>query len=418
MQLKNKITSPYQYVFNVTKAGLVAIFVSVRCKSKKQINSNTDEDLRVEISGLRFREIPPEKNIQLYNIPPSFNGSRLKGLKKTVIFLTVLGRGENTLRLIPRNNAFVDAIFVKELSGKQKATLELENSAEDGNRRPWITFVLVDLPLRVLTASITTRWRLKDSDDVKLIVDNNVYKNTYSFFWSRWLWSGSVLKKLFKKETQVRSVELKLSQGIHYIEFWADRMPILHKINFDLSYIETKSEERASGLIQDHASIIRYTANEYGVDPVIVGAVIYQEQATNVNFIDALTDYIGGLLHLNTSIGIGQIRIKTAKHLEKFYPGLDPYKNENSILDYNMVRVERLKDPFTNIKYVASKIHFTRERWKKAGFDISERPEILGTLYNIEDVADPIKPHLNPESNKFGYGVGMNYKKVKKLLGL
>ena len=81
------------------------------------------------------------------------------------------------------------------------------------------------------------------------------------------------------------------------------------------------------------------------IDPVIIGSVIYQEQSTNVNFIDTLTDYIGGLFHLNTSIGIGQIRFNTAKALEVYYAELNFFCKNDWFLDCNMVRLERLKDP-------------------------------------------------------------------------
>ena len=39
------------------------------------------------------------------------------------------------------------------------------------------TFVFVDLPLKSLSADITTRWHFWDGDDVKLIIDNEIQKN-------------------------------------------------------------------------------------------------------------------------------------------------------------------------------------------------------------------------------------------------
>ena len=69
--MKRKITQQYNHSFEVFKPGLVATFISARCRSRKQLNSNKDEDLRVEINGLQFREIPPEKRTQLFNIPAS-----------------------------------------------------------------------------------------------------------------------------------------------------------------------------------------------------------------------------------------------------------------------------------------------------------------------------------------------------------
>lgn len=418
MKLKKKITKPYQYKFNLSKSGLVVIFVSARCKSKRQIKSNTDEDLRIEVNNSRFREILPEKNTQLFNIQPTFNGSKLKGLKKIVIVLTVLKKGENVINLIPRKSSFIEEINIKTLAGVQNIELELREQSEDSNRRPWITIVLVDLPLKSLAASITAKWRPRDSDDVKLVIDNKIQINKFSILHRNWLWSGSIFMKLLQRETQAKTIKPNLSQGLHYLEFWADKMPFLHKIRLDLRHAETVAEIRASNLIKNYASAIKQAAVEFKVDPIIVGAVIYQEQSTNVNFIDTLTDYIGGIFHLNTSIGIGQVRVKTAKDLEKYYLKLDYNRSSSLFVNDNFARVERLKDPLNNIRYVAAKINFNQERWKKAGFDLSDSPDILGTLYNIEDIVRPVKPHSKPRPNKFGRGVKINYQKVKKLLNL
>lgn len=422
MAIKRKISQRYNHSFKVSKPGLVAIFVSARCKSKKQINSNVDEDLRIEIDGSKFREIPPEKYVQLFNIPASWNGSKLKGLKKTIIFLTVLNKGEHIISLISRDSAFIEDIEVKELSGQQKPIFSPEQQAEDGDRRPWYAFVLADLPLKTITAKVTTQYRWWDSDDAKVIVDNKVQKQPKAVLHIYWFFAGILIRKFIKKlfrnkETQEYTFKTSLDQGIHYIEFWADKTPILHKVGLDLTYTETKAEIRAANIIKNNTNLIKEGAKEFKVDPVIVGAVIYQEQATNVNFVDTLSDYIGGLLHLNTSIGIGQIRVKTAELLEEHYPKLDPYRIKHIFIDYTAVRVERLKDPLTNIRYVAAKIHFSQSHWKKAEFDIKNKPEVLGTLYNIEKIDKPIEPHANPQINEFGQGVKKNYNKVKKLLG-
>ena len=105
MKINKRITDTYCRTFAVEKSGLVAISVSARCQSKKQLKSNTDEDLRVEINRAPFRELPPEKNIQQFNLPCTFNGSQLRGLKKTVTFLTVLEKGEHEIRLIPKRKS-------------------------------------------------------------------------------------------------------------------------------------------------------------------------------------------------------------------------------------------------------------------------------------------------------------------------
>ncbi|PJE57530.1 MAG: hypothetical protein COU82_01585 [Candidatus Portnoybacteria bacterium CG10_big_fil_rev_8_21_14_0_10_38_18] len=234
MKLPTKITRQYKHSFKVSKLGLIAISISARCESRKQLNSNKDEDLRAEIDDRRFREIPPEKNIQLFNIPASWNGSKLKGLKKTIVFLTVLNKGEHTISLIPQNSALIEDIKIEELSKTQNPTFNLEEQAEDGDRRPWYVFVLVDLPLKTITAKVTTKYRWWDSDDVKLIIDGEIQKNKLSLFHRYWFWAGSLVKKLLRKETKEHTFETKLVQGTHYIEFWADKTPILHKVELDV----------------------------------------------------------------------------------------------------------------------------------------------------------------------------------------
>lgn len=245
MEIKKRITRSYNHSFKTSKSGLVAIFVSARCKSKKQLNSNTDEDLRVEIDRLRFREIPPEKNIQLFNIPASWNGSRLKGLKKTIIFLSVLNKGEHIISLIPRDSAFIEDIEVKELSEEQSPTFNLEEQAEDGDCRPWYTFVLVDLPLNHLSAEITVERRLWDSDDVKIIINGKVKRNIKGGKYKFWYLIGGILGWIIwrtigeKKRVKVDFGD-ELKKNTHYIEFWADRRPVLHKVELDLGKIELK----------------------------------------------------------------------------------------------------------------------------------------------------------------------------------
>ncbi|MBU0973985.1 MAG: lytic transglycosylase domain-containing protein [Proteobacteria bacterium] len=237
--MKKNITKPYKYTFQVSKSGLAGIFVSARCKAKGQDGLDNDEDLRVKINGLSFRENSPQKNIQKFNIPPAFNGSKLKGLKKKIIFLTVLKEGENAIDLIPQNSAFVESIEIEELSDIQNLNLSLDEKAEDGDRRPWVTLVLVDLPLKTLSVEVTIQKRLWDSDDVKIIIDGNVKNNVKEKRQRFWYLAGGVLgwalwKIMGKKKKIEVEFDENLNQGIHYIEFWADRMPILHNIKLDL----------------------------------------------------------------------------------------------------------------------------------------------------------------------------------------
>lgn len=424
MKIDKTIFQEYTHDFEIKNAGLVAISVSARCRAKGQDGLAADEDLRVQIDGLNFRETPAQKNEQLFDIPPAFNGSCLRGNKKTIICFTSLGLGQHQVRLLGKNSAFVEEINIQELAGKQEIELPIDEQAEDGNNFPWYTFVLINLPLSYLFAELTIEKRFRDSDDVKIIIDNVIAKSSLVGKFKFWFLVGGLLNWLsrYKEgEKKIMSIKIEpcLDSGIHYVEFWADRMPVLNKIKLGFNFTKNNEEDRAIELIKIYAPTIKDVAKEFGVDPVIIGAVIYQEQSTNVNFIDTLTDEIGGLLHVNTSIGIGQVRVQTAKLLEEIYPELNPLdKKEDPWAYSNTVRVERLKDPWTNIRYVAAKIKFDVDRWNNSGRSLNDRPDILGTLYNIEDVDNPIAPNFDPKPNVFGVGVRDHYDKVKQLLGL
>lgn len=417
------LRKPVFHKFAVSRAGLVAIVLRARCKSRDQMPERADENLRVEINRLRFREVTPEKYVQLFNIPSACNGTELKGLSKTLVFFTVLEQGEHVLSLIPRPSATIEEIKVRELAGQEIIVFDREEQAEDGNRRPWYTFVFIGLPIKYFSAQITAEKRKRDSDDVKIIVDGKIKRTSLWGKFSLWYIVGGLLPWPAKdsvRPSAMHSVafEENLDDGIHYVELHADRMPILHHIEFHVGYRETESEARAAKLVKSYSTAIKAAGQEFRVDPIAVGAMIYQEQATNVSFVDTLTDYVGGLLHVNTSIGIGQVRVNTAGELEKIYPELDPGSDDSLLTNDVFVRVERLKDPYTNARYVAAKLRFSQVRWQEKGFDIHDRPGILGTLYNIEDIRNPIEPNPHPEMNEFGKGVQENYARVKTLLGL
>jgi len=232
------ISQPFAFKFRVSHAGLVAIFIRARCKSREQTESGMDENLRVEINGLRFRELPPEKYAQLFNIPPACNGSQLKGLKKTLIFFTVLEQGEHALHLIPQPSAFIENIEIRELQNRQYANLEMREQAEDGDRRPWIVFILCNLPLAAMIPTITYARRKQDSDDVRIKIDGVTQRNISTRI-KHFLWrfAGSLLPFFNPVKTDREEFAVNLPRGLHYIEFDADRMPILEEIALDFGVL-------------------------------------------------------------------------------------------------------------------------------------------------------------------------------------
>lgn len=81
-----------------------------------------------------------------------------------------------------------------------------------------------------------------------------------------------------------------------------------------VSFLPTTSRKDASAIIVNNATAIKNAGAYYGVNPAIIAACIFTEQVTNVNVLDSLTDVPA--YFADTSIGIGQVKVSTAKMLE------------------------------------------------------------------------------------------------------
>jgi len=227
-----KITSDTQMGFTVDELGLYTVSVTASCKKK--------HDLRVEIDEQQFREIPAAKNVQTYNVPPAWNGTRLKGLKETVVFLLKLNKGKHTVKFFPKTEAIFEDFNYGIISDYRKIDFNFEQQAQDGDRRPWFTFVLSDLPLESVTAEASVSWHWFDGDDVKLIVDNKAEENPSSKLWGYWAWHASPFQIFSGSSKEQKTFSKNLPQGIHYIELWADKTPTLHRISFSLGNFKLK----------------------------------------------------------------------------------------------------------------------------------------------------------------------------------
>lgn len=231
--LPSILTKKTEVFFPVSKLGLYAISIVGRCEGRN--------DLRLEIDGRFFREIPPKDNIQKYDVPPAWNGSKLHNLKQTNIFLLKLDPGQHTITFFPEGQAKVEEWSYWQVEDATKVVFDLNENAEDGNKRPWLNFILVDLPLISVTAEVSASWRLLDGDDVKLIIDNEIEYNPNSLLWRNWVWHatpGQILSGV-KKEQKVLTKNLE--SGMHYVEFWADKTPTLHQVVLNLGELTLES---------------------------------------------------------------------------------------------------------------------------------------------------------------------------------
>ena len=166
------------------------------------------------------------------------------------------------------------------------------------------------------------------------------------------------------------------------------------------------SQEDAMNMIKSYSDYIITVGEAFGVDPGTIACCIYAEQVLNVDFLDSVFDT--SLWFLDTSVGLGQVRISTARMLEdegyikkteSCWVGIFYYSRDYVILT-------KLKNPKLNILYVAAYLQYWQDQWKET-MDISDNPEILATLYNLGDNANA--PNNSPRPNSFGEYVGKQY---------
>lgn len=183
---------------------------------------------------------------------------------------------------------------------------------------------------------------------------------------------------------QLNKSEIKASNLKENIFEW---MNLMEWDDFKLSVIKD------SALIDSAASVC-------DVEPRLIVAVLLGEQMRLFNSTrEVYKKVISPLKILSVeakfSLGVTGIKEETALKVERFLKdSLSPFYLGNKYKDIlkfytsdpNKERFSRLvnyKNHLYSYLYAAIILRQVREQWRKAGYDISERPEILATLYNV-----------------------------------
>lgn len=164
-----------------------------------------------------------------------------------------------------------------------------------------------------------------------------------------------------------------------------------------LDYEEWQNMREALG---KDKSVIYQAASSTGIEPRLIVAVTMVEQLRMYYTQRALYKRLFAPLKIlgnatKFSLGIMNVKEKTAIDIEThlkdkssvFYLGpayehLLDFK-ATSTVDERYARLTDEKNHYYSYLYGALYIKQIMLQWKKAGFDISKRPEIIGTLFNI-----------------------------------
>lgn len=149
------------------------------------------------------------------------------------------------------------------------------------------------------------------------------------------------------------------------------------------------------------SEVIKKAGRDAGVSPrLIVSCVMGEQFRFFTSRRESFKGYFEPMKILaslsKVSYGIAGIKPKTASQIEEHLKDKNsPYylgENMENILDYpaginiedeQMSRITDTKNPYYSYLYVGLYLKQVEAQWAQAGYDISDRPEILSTLYNL-----------------------------------
>lgn len=293
------VKDTFNYQFDVPETGLHAIEIIAGARSWWQNVKSwraffNDDDLAVTLDGAKFHKLNGKKG--LFDGEASWNGNNLKGLAKTVLIVANLNKGSHELAFKADVNPVLQNIAIWMAESKEIKFTPIENNPpQDGNRRQWMTIILLNLPLKHLQikALASNYPKLRDDDDIKLIINGKIQQNSSDKSHQDWYWCGRILQDREKTFAQ----DLNLPAGLHYVELWADKTPTLKKILLELeetseqgikiqTYNSGPRGENYNQYDQDIYSEVNKWNNQFAeqqypplqaLDPNLVKAMIYVE---------------------------------------------------------------------------------------------------------------------------------------------
>ncbi len=207
-------------------------------------------------------------------------------------------------------------------------------------------------------------------------------------------------------EQMIATAELRLSDNDEYHKLKKELLNVYNKnIKRDtlkslFAWMNISEWNDLKEAIRKDKHIIDSASKAAGVEPRLVVCCLIGEQIRLFNSKrEIYKRYIGPLKVLSVesqfSLGVTGIKDFTAKAIEhylkdstsEFYLG----KKYENLLDFQSsnhdteryYRLVNYRNHYYQYLYAALYLHQVKKQWERAGYDISNRPEILVTLYNV-----------------------------------
>lgn len=217
-------------------------------------------------------------------------------------------------------------------------------------------------------------------------------------------------------EQMLAAAELRIPSKSPYFELKNNALRLYNQIypkdtlKSVFTWMNISEWEDLKIAIKKDKYVIDSACKAAGVEPRLVVACLIGEQIRLFNSKrEIYKRYIGPLKVLSVesqfSLGITGIKDFTARAIEnnlkdsnsvyylgKKYEHLLDFKTENPDTE-RYYRLVNYRNHYYQYLYTALYLHQVKKQWEKANFDISNRPEILVTLYNVGFAYSQPKPN-------------------------
>ena len=177
-------------------------------------------------------------------------------------------------------------------------------------------------------------------------------------------------------------------------------------------YIENHpliTREQVIAKLKPYRNIVLSAAERFSIDPYTLGAIIIDEIA-RVNPWEEILDKLGkAFVGINTSAGIAQVKVETARELiQRGY--YNPNPSDSKLSQKNIAKTSR-SHLYTYVERARHSIYFSAARIRQIidhwahEIDLSNRPEIIGTLYSWKLGT----PHPDPGTNDRGTQIAREF---------
>ncbi|MDP7247449.1 MAG: DUF3892 domain-containing protein [Candidatus Peribacteraceae bacterium] len=176
------------------------------------------------------------------------------------------------------------------------------------------------------------------------------------------------------------------------------------------------TKQRVVTKLKPHREIILKAANHFGIDSITLGAIIVDEIARMLPLEDIIEKILLCTINWNSSVGIAQVKLETARGLIRIgYYNPNPNDSKLSQKYINKTPKEYLYNyvvkPKHSVFFAAARIREIIDQWMPV-IDLSDRPEIIGTLYN----QPPRKPRNNPGPTDRGSQIQQEFYPIAKTI--